>query len=135
MRQLRTARLRRRIAIEDLLAALYRSEENGERSVAITATTPSGRAKSATKRAGYVEVGDGRVTLTSSGRAAARELIRKHRLWETYLVQEAGLATDHVHETAELLEHMRIRPMEGPEMDPHGRRIPPAKEDGNRDSR
>ena len=74
---------------------------------------------------------DGALWLTEAGRTAAASIIRSHRLWERYLVDEAGLRPDHVHDTAMRLEHLRAgdrRPL-APEdgaarLDPHDRAIP-----------
>ena len=51
-------------------------------------------------------------------------LVRRHRLWERYLVDEAGYAPDHVHKTAEEFEHTRYAPESEATTDPHGRPIP-----------
>jgi len=72
------------------------------------------------------------VTLTPSGRRVALEMLRHHRLLETYLVQELGYSWDQVHEEAERLEHViserfetRIAEAMGhPTHDPHGDPIP-----------
>jgi DtxR family Mn-dependent transcriptional regulator len=74
------------------------------------------------------------VTLTGEGRRAALEVIRHHRLLETYLVQALGYAWDEVHEEACRLEHVisedfeaRIaRALGNPARDPHGDLIPSA---------
>lgn len=74
------------------------------------------------------------VTLTSAGRKAALEVIRHHRLLETWLVQTLGYSWDEVHEEAERLEHVisedfehRIAAALGhPTRDPHGELIPTA---------
>ncbi|AOS93006.2 DtxR family transcriptional regulator [Mycobacterium intracellulare subsp. chimaera] len=47
----------------------------------------------------------GAVTLTEAGRRAALEMVRRHRLLETFLVNELGYAWDEVHDEAEVLEH------------------------------
>jgi Mn-dependent DtxR family transcriptional regulator len=52
--------------------------------------------------------------------------VRRHRLWESYLVDEAGMAPDHVHAIAERLEHIPVAPAVHASRDPHGRVIPPA---------
>ena len=44
--------------------------------------------------------------LTSSGIQEARRLLRAHRLWETYLVLHADIATSHVDRDADLIEHV-----------------------------
>lgn len=72
------------------------------------------------------------VTLTKSGRAAALEVIRHHRLLETYLTRALGIPWDRVHEEAEKLEHALSEYLEGlideylghPASDPHGSPIP-----------
>ena len=44
--------------------------------------------------------------LTAKGTAHALTLVRKHRLWETFLVERLGFGWDEVHEVAEQLEHV-----------------------------
>ncbi|MDQ6658554.1 MAG: metal-dependent transcriptional regulator, partial [Actinomycetota bacterium] len=74
----------------------------------------------------------GGVTLTSSGRAAALQVVRRHRLLEMFLVAELGYGWDEVHDEAEVLEHAvsdrlleRIDVALGrPRFDPHGDPIP-----------
>jgi len=72
------------------------------------------------------------VTLTEAGRRAALAMVRRHRLLETFLVQELGYGWDEVHDEAEVLEHAvsdrlmaRIDAKLGfPRRDPHGDPIP-----------
>lgn len=74
------------------------------------------------------------VTLTPAGRKAALEVIRHHRLLETWLVQTLGYSWDEVHEEAERLEHVISEEFEAriaaalghPTRDPHGELIPSA---------
>ncbi|WP_299558643.1 manganese-binding transcriptional regulator MntR [uncultured Mycolicibacterium sp.] len=74
----------------------------------------------------------GAVTLTEEGRRAALAMVRRHRLMETFLVQELGYSWDEVHDEAEILEHAvsdlmldRIDAKLGyPTRDPHGDPIP-----------
>ena len=76
----------------------------------------------------------GAVTLTESGRRAALAMVRRHRLLETFLVNELGYGWDEVHDEAEVLEHAvsdrlvaRIDAKLGfPRRDPHGDPIPAA---------
>jgi DtxR family transcriptional regulator, Mn-dependent transcriptional regulator len=71
-------------------------------------------------------------TLTESGRKAATSIIRKHRLWEVFLVDKLGFKWDEVHDMAEELEHInsselinRLDEFLGfPKNDPHGDPIP-----------
>lgn len=72
------------------------------------------------------------VELTPAGLALALKLVRKHRLWETFLVDRLGFGWDEVHEVAEELEHVaseklidRLDDYLGrPGFDPHGDAIP-----------
>jgi len=76
----------------------------------------------------------GPVALTETGRLRAASIIRRHRLIETWLVQEFGYAWDEVHDEAEVLEHtISDRLLAGiderlghPRFDPHGDAIPDA---------
>ncbi len=129
-RVVRRRRMGRDVAMEDLLAALHRLAEGGEadpsdRRLAEVMPRRSVRGLAAAAARGLVERSDGTVSLTPSGRDAAADVIRRHRLWESYLVDEAGLAADHVHDTAAQLEHLRLRPPADAATDPHGRDIPP----------
>lgn len=71
-------------------------------------------------------------SLTAAGRKVALEVIRHHRLLETYLAEALGLPWDEVHDEAEVLEHVlserledRIAALLGyPDFDPHGHPIP-----------
>jgi len=73
--------------------------------------------------------------LTEDGQRIATSLVRKHRLWEVFLVQSLGMTWDEVHEIAEELEHIqsdrlieRLDAFLGyPRFDPHGDPIPNAQ--------
>jgi DtxR family Mn-dependent transcriptional regulator len=70
--------------------------------------------------------------LTEAGRKVALEVIRHHRLLETYLAEALGVPWDAVHDEAEVLEHVLSEDLEdrissllgNPEVDPHGHPIP-----------
>lgn len=70
--------------------------------------------------------------LTEAGRKVALEVIRHHRLLETYLAEALGVPWDRVHEEAEVLEHVLSDDLEeriaqrlgDPTLDPHGHPIP-----------
>lgn len=76
-------------------------------------------------------------SLTQDGRKEAISLMRKHRLWETFMVDNLGFGWDEVHEVAEQLEHVESKElidkldayMGYPSFDPHGDLIP--DKDGN----
>ncbi|UEG55240.1 metal-dependent transcriptional regulator [Mucilaginibacter daejeonensis] len=74
------------------------------------------------------------VTLTEQGRQVALAIVRKHRLWEYFLVKKLNFRWDEVHDMAEELEHIsstelinRLDSFMGcPQFDPHGDPIPDA---------
>lgn len=76
----------------------------------------------------------GGITLTDEGAAHALAMVRRHRLLESYLVQELGYSWDEVHDEAEILEHAvsdrLVAAMDArlghPTRDPHGDPIPSA---------
>lgn len=75
------------------------------------------------------------VTLTPKGLQLATQLIRKHRLWEVFLVDKLGFTWDQVHDIAEQLEHVESdalvdkldKFLDFPKYDPHGDPIPNAE--------
>lgn len=79
----------------------------------------------------------GKVSLTENGRLAGMLVVRRHRLWETFLYDKLDFTWDEVHELAEDLEHIhsvklmdRLDQFLGyPEFDPHGDAIPDSKGD------
>jgi len=72
------------------------------------------------------------VSLTPLGNKMALGIIRKHRLWEVFLVEKLDFTWDEVHDVAEQLEHIKSdklidsldRLLGFPEFDPHGDPIP-----------
>ncbi len=72
------------------------------------------------------------VTLTDLGKKTATNIIRKHRLWEVFLVEKLNFSWDEVHEVAEQLEHIQSPKLIDeldvflgqPKTDPHGDPIP-----------
>jgi manganese/zinc/iron transport system permease protein len=138
------SRLSLRIAGEDILGFLYRSEETQSNSP--TQTSPHsvprvlGIGPILTRLALYRLMAGGQVVrdgagyrLTASGRTAAETLVRSHRLWESYMARHFTVPDDHLHETAARVEHYldpALRQelsaeLNRPSQDPHGRTIPP----------
>ena len=72
------------------------------------------------------------VTLTDFGKKTAANIVRKHRLWEVFLVEKLNFSWDEVHDVAEQLEHIKssklIQQLDSflgfPTHDPHGDPIP-----------
>lgn len=77
------------------------------------------------------------VSLTKEGKSVAASVVRKHRLWEVFLVEKLNFSWDEVHDVAEQLEHIKSQKLineldaflEFPTHDPHGDPIP--DRDGN----
>lgn len=74
----------------------------------------------------------GKISMTDFGKKTGMDIIRKHRLWETFLCQKLGFSWDEVHEVAEQLEHIHSQKLIDsldeflgfPKYDPHGDVIP-----------
>ncbi|MFQ3173448.1 MAG: DtxR family Mn-dependent transcriptional regulator, partial [Flavobacterium sp.] len=75
------------------------------------------------------------VSLTDKGKLAAKMIVRKHRLWEVFLVEKLDFSWDEVHDIAEQLEHIKSEKLinklddflGNPTTDPHGDPIPNAE--------
>ena len=75
---------------------------------------------------------EGAYQLTESGKLEARRVVRLHRLWELYLSEKLSAAPDHIHGSAETIEHLITPEIEAqlleelnyPSQDPHSKRIP-----------
>ncbi len=73
-----------------------------------------------------------KLIITGKGTEQATKLVRAHRLWETYLVEQVGLSSEQIHEDAERFEHILTdelvdeveQKLGYPEVDPHGSPIP-----------
>ena len=73
-------------------------------------------------------------SLTEKGNLTAKMIVRKHRLWEVFLVEKLNFTWDEVHEIAEELEHIKSEKLidkldaflNFPDFDPHGDPIPNA---------
>lgn len=141
-RAIRRLRLSQRILGEDVLGALYRADEKRVTKLTLTQSELQERLDCVGWRLRLVLMNLGgrdliehdgdRVSLTQQGATVAGELVRSHRLWEHYLVEQAGLPSDRIHPQAERFEHVTDRTMRerldqetsSTETDPHGSRIP-----------
>ncbi len=135
-------RLQIRIASEDRLGVLYRQDEG--RSVEKTSTNsgPTAIVPFGTVlewlvqrhlfRHGLITMPSTTARLTDRGRELARNLVRSHRLWEAYMARHFDLPGDHLHATAEEVEHFLSPELQTelaaelnqPNLDPHGKLIP-----------
>lgn len=138
-RRSRAARIRR----ENTLKAIYHVMEDGGFARDMVGAdevahrrretgAAARRELSALQRAGLATESGGQVAFTPEGWQRACEIVRNHRLWELYLTNAAQVAPDHVHEDAEVIEHVlgdeTVRRLEKrlnyARRDPHGKLIP-----------
>lgn len=128
---------------EDYLKAIYELEQRGSAAgtndiaarLGIAAASATGMVQRLA-RLGLVRAERYRgARLTEAGRAAALQLIRRHRIIECYLVERLGFGWDDVHDEAERLEHAASEDLiarmaeaiGNPTEDPHGAPIPTAE--------
>jgi len=128
-------------AEENYLKAIYHLSEGGKKSVSTNDVAAEMKTKPASvsdmlRKLGEKDVIEYRkyygVHITEEGKKHALQTIRKHRLWEVFLVEKLQFAWDEVHEVAEELEHIQspllIQRLDAylnfPKFDPHGDPIP-----------
>lgn len=143
-RLIRTMKLRIRICAEDVLAGLFRRQERSDSPDEFAIASPdechqmagggllAGSAVRWLRSRKLLQATGNTMSLTDRGRNYAKSLVRSHRLWEAYLMQNFDLSEDHLHDPAEEMEHF-IGPevqqqitneLSAPLEDPHGRAIP-----------
>ncbi len=133
--------MRHSLSEENYLKSIYKLLEKGRKRVSTNEIGRALRTKAPSvtgmikklHRKGYVHYTPYYgVSFTEKGRSRAKEIVRKHRLWETFLVNVLHLPCEQVHEIAEQLEHVHsedlIKALDKflnyPEVDPHGQKIP-----------
>jgi ABC-type Mn2+/Zn2+ transport system permease subunit/Mn-dependent DtxR family transcriptional regulator len=135
VRRVRAQRAARRTATEDALKQAHALVTEGTpvTAAALGARMGTGageaRRRIATLRSQGLLTGE---ALTPEGDRQAHQMIRAHRLWERYLVDEGGVSWTEVHDEAERLEHVEPLAMAeqldaalgSPRSDPHGEPIP-----------
>jgi len=137
-RLLQKRKLQRKIQLEDILKQSFRLRERGTVTKDILmsklAFNPAllNTHLNTLKKKKLLERNDAEIILTEAGRQEANRLVRAHRLWETYLVQQMGMTEEQIHEEAEKYEHLLTDDMIEevdeklgyPTKDPHGSPIP-----------
>lgn len=128
-------------AEENYLKAIYHLSNGGENDVSTNSLAESINTKAASVSDMIKKLANKKlisyekyrgVNISSKGKLTALNVIRKHRLWETFLVEKLGFNWDEVHEVAEQLEHIKSPLMiqrldeflAHPKYDPHGDPIP-----------
>lgn len=128
------------ISTEDYLSAIYKFRDSDGEIKAVEIAERLSISNAAVtdmlkklSRDGYVNYKKYKgITLTRDGESYAKNMVRRHRIWEVFLHQVVDLPWDKVHEEAEKLEHSssdelvnRLEEMLNfPEYDPHGDPIP-----------
>ncbi len=133
---------RRRVLAEDALKHIHHCEFRGHPATLDSLVGALGRGRRATidlvtrlEAQNWLRSSGGQLTLTSEGERLALQVIRAHRLWERYLVDEARMPLADVHAEAERREHIQTAgqldaleaAMGHPATDPHGDPIPTAR--------
>jgi DtxR family Mn-dependent transcriptional regulator len=130
------------ITTQDYIKAIYRLETAGDRvttsalaaQLGVSSASTTDMLKRLAEKAYVVYTPYKGVTLSAAGRLVALRIVRRHRLWEMFLVRHLGYSWDRVHEEAEMLEHVTSSELEEaldralghPATDPHGDGIPTA---------
>lgn len=126
---------------ENYLKAIYRLSDGGAKAVLTNEIAESLRTKAASVTDMIKKLSNKNLIsyeryygakITKHGKTQALSIIRKHRLWETFLVEKLQFSWDEVHEVAEQLEHIQspllIEKLDEflgyPTADPHGHPIP-----------
>jgi DtxR family Mn-dependent transcriptional regulator len=126
---------------ENYLKAVYHLSDGGARSVSTNDLAEAMHTKAASVTDMIKKLSNKELisyeryygaNITAKGKTKALQVIRKHRLWETFLVEKLGFTWDQVHEVAEQLEHIQSTHLIDkldeylgfPKVDPHGDPIP-----------
>lgn len=128
-------------AEENYLKSIYHLSEGGKKNVTTNDLSNEMKTKPASvsdmlRRLAEKSVIDYRkyygLTITEEGKKLALQIVRRHRLWEVFLVNKLNFSWDEVHDVAEELEHIKSTILmqrldeflDYPKFDPHGDPIP-----------
>ncbi|PRY90364.1 metal-dependent transcriptional regulator [Mongoliibacter ruber] len=126
---------------ENYLKAIFHLSEEGKKSVSTNDISGEMKNRPASVSDMLRKLGEKKVIeyrkyygvhITEDGKKLALQTIRKHRLWEVFLVEKLNFSWDEVHEVADELEHIKSRILIQrldeylgfPKFDPHGDPIP-----------
>ena len=138
MKAINKQRVRYRILKEDTLKTIVRLHESSsltlkalKKRLSLSKFRLKGVLRELEKE-GFIRLHGEEIQVNRKGSETAYEMIRKHRLWETYLVDRVGLRSDQIHMEAERLEHVLTdqivdeveQKLGFPTKDPHGSPIP-----------
>lgn len=133
----------RKIAVlkEDILKESYKLAESGDPSLeALARKLDIARYKlrrliRSMEKGDLISIKDDSIKLGAKGMTKSRQLVRAHRLWETYMVDKMGMSKEQIHNEAERIEHSLAseileeieQELGYPNHDPHGSLIPKDK--------
>ncbi|MBK7465318.1 MAG: iron chelate uptake ABC transporter family permease subunit [Saprospiraceae bacterium] len=134
----RKEEMNKQIIVEDIIKYIYKHQTDSKLEFSEMSKKighPENKIKKTLKilkTIGFIEQTGDQIQITEKGKQKTNQLIRAHRLWESFLVEEFGLDPDQVHEEAEQFEHhlsddflTEVEERLGfPEIDPHGSPIP-----------
>jgi len=129
---------------ENYLKAIYRLSQKGNHKITLTALAEEMSINAASVVDMVKKLSDKKLInydkkrgakFTGKGNRIALDVVRKHRLWEVFLLEKLGYSWDVVHEIAEQLEHVKHdeladrldKFLDYPDHDPHGDPIPNAE--------
>jgi manganese/zinc/iron transport system permease protein len=139
-RHYKRARFDVKIRNENILKLLFQSKERGN--IAMTLidiisirnfeAIQLSKGIADLEKKGFVVVQENQIILTEKGLAESMRIVRLHRLWEIYLQQKMNLKSDHIHPSAESMEHILtpelekelMKELDFPKEDPHNKQIP-----------
>lgn len=129
---------------DHLMKALYKASEGGKTGLSIEEIyhlypyqkTETNQSIHDLEKLDFISKNQSFIELTEKGISDAMRIVRLHRLWELYLNESMNIAPDHVHDSAEQLEHLITPELEAllekrlnyPALDPHHEPIPRPKE-------
>ena len=130
----------KKITEENLLKTFYQLKEEGNTAVSFrdflekraVDTHSLVRDVRRMVKHGFLFEKDKTFSLTESGNKEAARVLRSHRLWELYLTNRMNFKNDHIHGTAETIEHLitpeieqlLLKELDFPTSDPHNKEIP-----------
>lgn len=141
-RLMQQRKFQQKIRDENLLKSMYSLDEHYERERLVfqpSLLAPKSYTPKQLKplirrlrRQGYLVKSQDGYSLSTAGWRRGQRVVKLHRLWEVYLTQYMHLASDHVHDDAESIEHILTPELEAlleqkldyPETDPHQSKIP-----------
>lgn len=129
-----------KIQRENLLKSMFQLSEIGKKQFSISdllqkrdfPTHSLEKRLNKLKKSELVQEENNIYSLTENGETEAKRIVRLHRLWELYLTQKMNFKADHIHGTAETIEHVitpeleaeLLKALDFPEQDPHDKNIP-----------